>query len=125
MRNGSSLNLRCTGLPGYCHALEGRLRLYIPEVKRAPQRALFVDMLLGSMDGVIRSSANPTTGNVLVLFDPDSLAHEDIIVVLRNAGCLRDETPPGPALGVTKFVRDALVKSVADAFVHRALSAIL
>ncbi|HJT19402.1 MAG TPA: hypothetical protein VJ746_02965 [Nitrospira sp.] len=124
MRNGSSLTIRCTGLPGYCHALEGRLRLYIPEVKRAPQRALFVDMLLGSMDGVIRSSANPTTGNVLVLFDPNSLAHEDIIAALRKAGCLGVETPPDTALGLADFVRGALVRSIADAFVHRALSAI-
>ncbi|HEU4682940.1 MAG TPA: hypothetical protein VFS39_00375 [Nitrospira sp.] len=115
-------------LPGYYHALEGRLRIYAPQVKRAPQRALFVEMLLGSMDGVVHVRANPTTGNVLVRFEPESLEHADIIRALRKADCLGvEEARPSVPVDheLTKLIRDAVVRSVTDALVTRALSALL
>ena len=116
-----------TDLPGYWHVLEGRLRIFTPAVKRAPRKALFVEMLLRSIDGVVHVKANPTTGNVLVLFSPDVLTHQDIIARLRQADCLTEEVATTRQSGqneLTTVIRNALVQSLSDLVVRRAVCAI-
>jgi hypothetical protein len=115
-------------LPGYVHVLNGRLRIKVPEVKRAPRKALHVEMLIGSMDGVIRASANVTTGNLLVLFAPERLSHHDIIVTLRKADYLRWREQPAaiPAsCACSSGFGQVIARSVTEAVVHRMLSALL
>ena len=116
-----------TDLPGYWHVLEGRLRIFTPAVKRAPRKALFVEMLLRSIEGVVHVKANPTTGNVLVLFSPEVLTHRDIIVRLRKADCLTEElatTQKSDRNDLTTVIRDALVQSLSDLVVRRAVCAL-
>ncbi|HKT34672.1 MAG TPA: hypothetical protein VJR03_07555 [Nitrospira sp.] len=113
-------------LPGYWHVLEGRLRIFTPAVKRAPRKALFVEMLLRSIDGVVHVKANPITGNVLVLFSPDVLTHHDVIATLRRADCLSKE-PATRRAGDNAFttgIRDALIQSLTDLVVRRAVCAL-
>lgn len=113
-------------LPGYWHVLEGRLRVFTPAVKRAPRKALFVEMLLRSIDGVVHVKANPTTGNVLVLFSPDRLTHHDIIAALRRADCLTQQmaTRQVAHAPLATVIRNALVQSFTDLVVRRAVCAL-
>jgi hypothetical protein len=80
-----------TTISPYVHVLDGRLRIKLPQVKGAPQRALAVQQLLRGLDGVTDVTANPTTGNVLVLFTSAVIGQHDIIAVLQKTGYLGDD----------------------------------
>jgi hypothetical protein len=80
-----------TSISPYLHILDGRLRIKLPQVKGAPQRALAVEQLLLGLDGVTDVTANPVTGNVLVLFTSAVIDQHDIIAVLQKTGYLRDD----------------------------------
>ena len=61
----------------YIHSLEGRLRIKIRMVRYAPEKALELENHLKRIDGVQEVRANPTTGNVLVLYDADKVNQFD------------------------------------------------
>jgi copper chaperone CopZ len=60
-------------------------------VKGSPQRALAVEQLLLGLDGVTDATANPITGNVLVLFTSAVIGQHDIIAALQKTGYLSDD----------------------------------
>jgi copper chaperone CopZ len=62
-----------------------------PQVKSTPQRALAVEQLVRRLDGVTSVTANPITGNVLVLFTSAILGQHDILTVLQQTGYLRED----------------------------------
>ena len=72
----------------YVHALEGRVRIKIPQVKGAERQAQEVERLLRQTVGVEYVSANPTTGNVLILYNPRLMDQGDIISSLKEWGYL-------------------------------------
>src|SRR5919198_3655018 len=76
----------------YLHALDGRLRVKVAEVKGSPAKALEVESQLQSCDGINRVTANPTTGSVLVLYDPCRIKQDEIINALRALGCLQENS---------------------------------
>jgi heavy-metal-associated domain-containing protein len=80
-----------TRISPYLHVLDGRLRIKLPQVKGAPQRARAVEQLLLGLNGVTNVTANPTTGNVLVLFTSAVIGQHDIIAALQKTGYLRDD----------------------------------
>jgi len=80
-----------TRISPYLHVLDGRLRIKLPQVKGAPQRALAVEQLLLGLDGVTDVTANPITGNVLVLFTPAVISQRDIIAALQKTSYLSDD----------------------------------
>src|SRR5690349_12287281 len=80
-----------TRISPYLHVLDGRLRIKLPQVKGSPQSALAVEQLLLRLDGVTDVTANPTTGNVLVLFTSAVIGQHDIIAALQKTGYLRDD----------------------------------
>jgi hypothetical protein len=86
-----------TSLSPYLHVLDGRVRIKIPQVKGAPQRALAVEQLLRGLDGVTDATANPITGNVLVLFTSAVTNQHDIIAALQQTGYLRDNHTAEPS----------------------------
>ncbi len=71
----------------YLHVLGGRLRIKIPP--GSPQRALAVEQFLLGLEGITDVTANPTTGNVLVLFTSAAIGQHAIIAALREAGYRR------------------------------------
>jgi copper chaperone CopZ len=75
----------------YLHVTRGRLRIKIPHVKNSNEVALKVERLLGSVGGVTSAKANPFTGNVLVLFDSESIRHEDVVEAIRKQGYLKEQ----------------------------------
>ena len=79
-----------TSIAPYLHVLDGRLRIKLPQVKGAPQRALAVEQLLLGLDGVTDVTANPLTGNVLVLFTAAVIGQHDILAALQKSGYLSD-----------------------------------
>jgi copper chaperone CopZ len=72
----------------YVHALEGRLRIKLPKIKRALREALEVELRLQQVTGVKEVSANPTTGNVLILYNPREISQGEIISFLMELGYL-------------------------------------
>jgi copper chaperone CopZ len=82
----------------YVHALEGRLRIKLPKIKRALREALEVELRLEQVAGVEEVSANPTTGNVLILYNPSILKQGEIISFLMELGYL---SQPAGGSGIT------------------------
>jgi hypothetical protein len=56
------------------HALPGRVRLKIPEVKDNPELARQAQEKLGRVPGIQRVEANPSTGSLMILYDVAMLA---------------------------------------------------
>ena len=71
--------------------LDGRVRIKLPQMKGAPQRARAVEQLLLGLDGVTDVTANPITGNVLVLFTAAVIGQHDILAALEKTGYLSDD----------------------------------
>lgn len=76
----------------YVHALEGRLRIKVPEVKGAPHRACEIERHLAQSSGVDEVSANPVTGSVLILYNSRLIGQAELIFALQEIGCLQDPT---------------------------------
>lgn len=79
----------------YIHALEGRLRIRIPRVKGAAGEAQEVERHLRQFTGVENVSANPVTGNVLILYNPRLIEQGRIFSFLREKGYLTQPHPGG------------------------------
>ncbi len=99
----------------YLHVLDGRVRIKIPAIKGAPQRALAIEQRLLALDGINTVTANPTTGNVLILFESTMLSHNDIIATIQKLGYL---TGPSP---VPRPERNHLINFVVQSAVELAL----
>jgi copper chaperone CopZ len=80
-------------ISSYVHALEGRLRIKIPEVKGAPLKAREIERHLASCPGVEEVSANPITGSVLILYNPRLIGQEEVIFAFQEIGYLEESTP--------------------------------
>ncbi|HEV2172260.1 MAG TPA: hypothetical protein VGR71_01780 [Nitrospira sp.] len=115
----------------YWHALDGRLRIKVPGVKRSPRHALRVEQLIGAVDGVTQVKANPTTGNVFVLFCPRTRTHADIVTVLHKAQYLHTASVPQASSSsstnelLMQTLGQAIARSVTEALLHRAVLALL
>ena len=96
----------------YIHLLDGRLRIKIPEVKGMPQQAVMVEQVLLGMDGITDVTANPTTGNVLVLFDASVIGQQDILTALQKAGYLKESHHASrqERKGLTHFVVQSAIE---------------
>ena len=70
----------------YVHALEGRLRIKIPKVKGAAGEAQEVERHLRQFTGVEDVSANPITGNVLILYNPRLTEQGAYLLFLKGKG---------------------------------------
>lgn len=85
----------------YLHVLDGRARIKVREVKGSPDEACALERRLAGLHGVSRATANPLTGNVLVLYDGDQIAVGDIMNALWGWGYLREPQPASGALRST------------------------
>jgi copper chaperone CopZ len=82
----------------YVHMLNGRLRVKVPEVKGSRHEAKKLEAAMIATGGIAHAKANPTTGNVLILFDPAKLTHAQILDLIRKVGYLK--IPPSqPDMG--------------------------
>jgi copper chaperone CopZ len=115
-------------MSSYLHVMDGRLRVKVPEVRRSVGRARHVEGVLKSLPGVMGVTANPTTGNVLVLFDSDQLTHDDILCVLKKADYLQESAPTTSfqfTARIVDTVSHAVARSVTEALMERAILELL
>ncbi len=106
----------------YVHALAGRLRIKIPRIKGAADKAQELEQHLQQVSGIESVSANPTTGNVLVLYNPHCIDQWHIFSFLKDLGYLSpaastvsgmvspQSSPQGVVEKVTAFVAATLME---------------
>jgi hypothetical protein len=73
-----------TTAPTCLHALDGRLRLKIAEVKGSPQKASEIESQLRGVDGIEQVKANPTTGSVLIIYNSDQVKRHDLYAMVQT-----------------------------------------
>ena len=66
------------------HAIPGRIRLKIPQVRGNSALAAAVEARLSGLAGVRRVEANPVTGSVLVLFETTGTTAADSLATLSE-----------------------------------------
>ncbi len=74
----------------YFHAIDGRMRLAIPGVKGSWAKAQELKGRIINYQGIIDVGPNPTTGNVLIIYDPQRISQYDILKSLCELGYLQD-----------------------------------
>lgn len=67
------------------HALPGRVRLILPEVRRQAARMEWMAHALSALPGVLLSRGNALTGSLLIQFDPSKINLGRILIVLSDA----------------------------------------
>jgi hypothetical protein len=105
------------GLVELLHAIPGRIRLRVPEIKGNPARAREVEQQVGRLKVVRRIEVSPITGSVLVTYDPDdsaSLAEVGRLFLpgldLATVATLPDPVPEVDA--VTPSVVDGVMRNL-------------
>jgi len=83
-------------ISSYVHAVEGRLRIKVPEVKGSSLKAREIEGHLALCPGVEEVSANPITGSVLVLYNPRLIGQEEIVLAFQEIGYLLETAPQAP-----------------------------
>jgi cation transport ATPase len=122
-----------SGVSPYFHALNGRLLIKISKVKGSAQKAMEVEQLLREVEGIWHAQANPTTGNVLIRYNPDQIEQSAVLHALERLGYLRqDEVVQTPdrrdnwALGeLGKAMAETLVRTTMELAVQRLVSALI
>lgn len=111
----------------YLHALEGRLRIKIESVKGCPEMADDVETLLAAIDGIDGATANPSTGNVLVHYNPARLTQDEILELLRDTGLVRERPADQPhRLRIEpQTLANAIVRSSVEYALQRLLTALI
>jgi copper chaperone CopZ len=117
----------------YIHVLNGRLRIKVAEVKGSPMKALEVEGQLRRIDGIDHVRANPTTGNVLVLYDPARIEQFEIFGALQRLGYLRENANIRTAAkshllafdGLGEAMAETLVRTTMELAVQRLVSALI
>lgn len=79
----------------YLHALEGRIRIKVPEIKGSPAKANELEKQVQWHSGINSIRANPTTGNVLIYYNSQQTAQNHILQTLLELGYLQQTSAPG------------------------------
>jgi hypothetical protein len=90
----------------YVHDVPGRLRVKIPLLKGNPSKADEVQRLLTGVGGVRNTSFNPLTGSLIVVYDPESLASEKILDLLKE----KYQLDNAKAVTADEFIQNAASK---------------
>ena len=109
-------------LTEYLHAIDGRLRIKVPEVKGSPGSAQAIREQLHARYGIDKVYANPTTGNVLIQYHPDQINQAEIIRILKDElgyfkPAAADSRPHEPSGGWAGMVARAVVESALQSVV--------
>jgi copper chaperone CopZ len=117
----------------YIHALKGRLRIKLRKVKGSAQEALEVEQQLRAVEGVRSVQANPTTGNVLIRYNPDVIEQSAVLGALQRLGCMQqDEVAWMPATshnraveGLGEALAETLVRTTVELALQRLVSVLI
>jgi hypothetical protein len=118
--------------PPYIHALDGRLRIKLATVKGSPTTAVEIEGRLRCYPGIIHVSANPITGNVLILYDHQKLAQHEVLETLRTLGYLRQLAAANgnaggayPSQSLGKILADTLARTTMELAVQGLIRALV
>jgi copper chaperone CopZ len=95
----------------------------VAEVKNAPGTAREVEAKISEVPGIFEVSANPTTGNVLILFDQEKTDHFEILRHLSRNGYLAKSQDSRPKVG--KAVTESLIQSAVQVALERLIFALV
>jgi hypothetical protein len=119
----------------YFHALKGRLRIKVLKLKGSAQKALEVEEQLQAVKGVRFVRANPTTGNVLIRYNPDEIEQSAILDTLQNLDCLRQDEVVWTSMpakdrtqrleGLGEALAESLVRTAMELALQRLVSALI
>ena len=102
----------------YIHALNGRLRIKVLEVKGLPMKAMELEGALRNIDGITFVRANATTGNVLLLYDSARIGQDEVLGALQRLGYLRhDAVVRTPDRGHPRIL-EGIGETFARTFMH-------
>jgi copper chaperone CopZ len=103
----------------YLHALDGRMRIKINEVKGSTGSATEITRFLLSFHGIDQVNANPLTGNVLILYNTKQISQEDILKLLQEAGYLyrSAQEPSSRGEGLVAVVAKAVMETALQSMV--------
>jgi copper chaperone CopZ len=107
----------------YCHILDGRIRIKVPEVKGSHAKAGEMESELAKLNGVAHVTANPLTGNVLVLFDSQVINHYHVVAVMKDLNCLNEKASVSPRSH--NYVSQFFLQSVTELVLERVIMAVL
>jgi DNA gyrase/topoisomerase IV subunit B len=129
---------RITGMSDvspYFHALKGRLRIKILKLKGSAQKALEVEEQLQAVKGVRFVRANPTTGNVLIRYNPGEIEQSAILDALQSLDCLRQDEVVWTSMpakdrtqrfeGLGEALAESLVRTTMELALQRLVSALI
>jgi hypothetical protein len=78
----------------YYHSVPGRMRIRIQQLKAAPEMARRLESQLGAHAGISEVTANPTTGSVLIKYEPGQIEGHEILSALRRSGWIKGRRRP-------------------------------
>jgi cation transport ATPase len=122
-----------SGVSPYIHALNGRLRIKVIKIKGSAQKAMEVEQRLREVEGVRYVRANPTTGNVLIRYHPDTIEQSAVLDALQRLGYLQQggavQPPDGgyswAIEGLGEAMAETLVRTTMELAVQRLVSALI
>jgi hypothetical protein len=82
--------------PVCCHVVPGRLRVKLPLLKGCPPHGDRLSAMVRQLPGVTDAAANPTTGSLIVFFDPKQTEYLSVIEFFREQGGTAPEAPAAP-----------------------------
>src|SRR5262249_16792727 len=66
------------------HAIPGRIRLKVTQVRKNPALASEIQARLATVEGISQVEANPLTGSVLLIYEAPDIASSDSLRVLAE-----------------------------------------
>jgi hypothetical protein len=117
----------------YLHALEGRIRIKVPEIKGSPAKAGELERQVQWQSGIHSIKANPTTGNVLIYYDSQKTEQEKILNTLKefgyfqplNANVFKAQESPEPNNSLMGLVVSSVAQSMMEMALTRLVTAII
>lgn len=70
----------------YIHDIEGRLRIKSPKIKKNQTNIDELKKILSCVNGIATLDINPTTGSLLINYNPKLLKSSDITGLLQKKG---------------------------------------
>ena len=109
----------------YLHALEGRLRIKVPEVKGSSRRARDIEHLFHPLGPIEHVSANPVTGNVLVLYDAGRTTTGEIVEAMHAVGYLCEATSAPVTASPAPLWSNLLLRATTEFALQKLIAALI
>lgn len=109
----------------YLHALEGRLRIKVPEVKGSTRRARDIERQFHPLTPIEHVAANHVTGNVLILYDAQRTTTGEIVEAMHAVGYLRESAPASPAASGRPAWSNLLLRATTEVALQKLIAAFI